>query len=65
LEIVSSLREAVQRPYQSTMRCPIPEAVLLQRVIGTHSINFGEGDEVAFGICYQELTIERNVDVSE
>jgi hypothetical protein len=47
------------------MRSPVPEAVLLQREIGTHSINFGEGDEVAFGICYQELTIERNVDVSE
>jgi hypothetical protein len=47
------------------MRCPIPEAVLLQRVFGTHSMNFGQVDEVAYGIRYQELTIERNVDVSE
>jgi hypothetical protein len=44
---------------------PIPEAVLLERVIGTHSKNFGQGYEVTFGICYQELTIERNVDVSK
>jgi hypothetical protein len=47
------------------MRGPVPEAVLLQRVIGTHPIHFGQGDKVAFGICYQELTIERNVDVRE
>ena len=47
------------------MRGPVPEGVLLQRVIGTYSIHFGQGDEFAFWICYQELTIERNVDVRE
>jgi hypothetical protein len=47
------------------MRGPFSEVVLKQRVIGTHSIHFGQGDEIAFGISHQELTIEWNVNVSE
>ena len=57
--------ETLQGPSQSALRGPIPEAELLQRLTGSYSIDFGQSDEVAFGICYQELTIEWNVDVSE
>jgi hypothetical protein len=47
------------------MRGPVPEAVLKQRMTGTNSIHVVQVYEIAFGLCHQELTVERNFDVSE
>jgi hypothetical protein len=44
---------------------PVTELERLQRFIVPRSINFGQEDDIAFGMRDQELTIERNVDVSE
>jgi hypothetical protein len=66
LHVVPPVVEASRRPGKAATRSPVTDTVCLQGKCGANTVHFGQADYlIVLWLSYQELTIERNVNIGE